>query len=312
MGTRISSILVALSVGALSACWTAPDDTGGVADGANAAARDAAQDAVARDSARDSARPPVPDGALTVGTWNIEHLPKSSSTIALVAEVIQDEQIDLLGVQEIVDRADFDRLAGALPGYQPIIAFESRAWIRVGFMYRVDRLEVTEIDRLFGDDSWAFPRPVLKARVLDLETGFDFIFMVLHLKAQIDGQSRMRRALAVERLDAFITEQIATGDEADFVVVGDYNDELTDGADNVFRPFLDAPERYRFLTLAAEEAGAHTYLPFRAMIDHVLVSTDALDEYGAGTTEVLALEERIMDYEARVSDHRPVITRFSF
>ncbi len=306
-----------ISCAVLAAALFACGDASASHDAGDAALADGARDGAATDAATDGSsgdtgRPPIPEGALTIGTWNIEHLPKTSETIALAAEVIRAEQIDLLGVQEIVERADFDNLAGQLPNYQPIIAFDSRAPIRIGFMYRYDRFEVTEIERLFDDDFWAFPRPVLKARVLDLESGFDFIFMVVHLKAQIDEDSRMRRALAIERMEAWMAAEIATGDETDFVVVGDYNDELTDGDDNVFRPFLDAPESYRFLTLAPEEAGAHTFLPFRVMIDHILVSNSALDEYGAGTTEVLELDQTIMDYEARVSDHRPVITRFAF
>jgi exonuclease III len=267
-------------------------------------------DAGAADTFVDTGRPPIPEGALTVGTWNIEQLPKTTFTIDSVAAVVMEERIDLLGVQEIVERADFDALAAAMPGYQPIVTFDS-APIRVGFLYRVDRLEVTEIERLFTGDFWAFPRPILKARVLDLETGFDFIFLVLHLKAQIDEESRVRRVLAIRAIDEWLEEQLRTGTEQDFIVLGDYNDELTDrGEQNVFIPLLDAPERYHFLTLAAEEAGQYTYLPFDAMIDHIMVTTDALDEYGSGTTEILRLEDRIMYYEARVSDHRPVIARF--
>jgi endonuclease/exonuclease/phosphatase family metal-dependent hydrolase len=280
------------------------DDAGALDGAADGAREDAASDA-----SPDTGRPPIPEGAFTVGTWNIEQLPKTEYTIGHVADVVREEEIDLLGVQEIVDPEDFATLADTA-GYEDVITFGSTT-LRVGFMYRPERVEVSEIERLFLDDWYAFPRAVLKARIVDLETGFDFIFLVLHLKALIDEESRMRRALAVEALDEWLTAALAAGGEQDYVVVGDYNDELTDGPEqNVFRPLLDAPERYRFLTLPIAEEGGYSFIPFDAMIDHVLVTTDALDEYGSGSTEVLPLELRIMYYEARVSDHRPVIARF--
>ncbi len=278
----------------------------GAATDAGADADDASDAAV---DAPDTGRPPVPEGAFTIGTWNIEQLPKSIYTIDHVVDVVREEEIDLLGVQEIVDPDDFAALAEAA-GFEDVITFGSTT-LRVGFMYRPERVEVSEVERLFLDDWWAFPRAVLKARVVDLESGFDFYFLVVHLKAQIDDESRMRRALAIAALDEWLTSALASGDERDYVVVGDYNDELTDPPEqNVYGPILDAPERYRFLTLPVEEAGGHSYLPFDVMLDHILVTADVLDEYGSGSTEVLPLERRIMYYEARVSDHRPVIARF--
>ena len=64
------------------------------------------------------------------------------------------------------------------------------------------------------------------------------------------------------------------------------------------------------LALPAAEAGEHSFLPFNSMIDHILVTNDALDEYGDGTTEVLRLDESVPDYQSLVSDHRPVLSRF--
>ena len=46
------------------------------------------------------------------------------------------------------------------------------------------------------------------------------------------------------------------------------------------------------------------------LIDHLLITTDALHEYGDGTTEVLYLEDTVAGYQALISDHRPVLTTF--
>jgi exonuclease III len=249
-----------------------------------------------------------------VASWNLEAFPLAPSTIDRVVPLVEAERFDLIGVQEITDPEPFEALADALEGYAHVVSFD-RGFIRVGFLYRPDRVEVTDIDRLFTADNWAFPRAPLKAniRVFDEtgETVFDFIFVVVHLKAQIDAESRSRRALAMERLEAWMSEQLATGDEQDIVVVGDFNDALTDApAENVFAPVLDRPEQYRFLSMEAEHRGEYSYIPFRVMIDHVLVTTDALDEYGAGATYAWAIDEEDNAYRREISDHRPVIADF--
>ena len=102
------------------------------------------------------------------------------------------------------------------------------------------------------------------------------------------------------------------GRAGDEVLVGDWNDELTDAPRwNVFEPLIDSPETYRFLTLEREREGAHTYIPFEAMLDHILVTSDALDEYGEGVTEVLEIDLAMPAYRDLVSDHRPVVSRFA-
>jgi endonuclease/exonuclease/phosphatase family metal-dependent hydrolase len=173
---------------------------------------------------------------------------------------------------------------------------------------------VSDVETLFPESWYEFPRPPLKARiaVAGAEPAFDFVFMVVHLKAQLDAESRERRRAACGALDVWIREQMNGGQEKDFVLIGDWNDELTDApADNVFQVFLDDPDTYSFLTLPAAQAGEFSYIPFESMIDHVLVTRDALDEYGDGTTSVLPAEVTYPGYEAAVSDHRPVLSRFT-
>ena len=46
------------------------------------------------------------------------------------------------------------------------------------------------------------------------------------------------------------------------------------------------------------------------LIDHVMITSDALDELGDGVTEVLRLDQTIADYQDVFSDHVPVVTRF--
>jgi hypothetical protein len=64
------------------------------------------------------------------------------------------------------------------------------------------------------------------------------------------------------------------------------------------------------LTLELEEAGAYSYIPFEVMIDHAIVSESAEGAYGAGQTQIFALDELIAGYR-EISDHRPVVVDFA-
>ncbi len=251
---------------------------------------------------------------LAVASWNIEQFPKHAQTIENVVALIEEHQLDLIGIQEITEVEPFEELAAALPNHAMYVSFDSRAFTRVGFLYRTDRIRVLDVDRLFTSDRYAFPRSPLVAdiEVLDDEgeVVFDFTFAVVHLKAMLDEESRQRRIDAVQKLDAWVRDGLSV--EPDVVVVGDWNDELTDSPRwNVFEPLIDAPDTYRFLTLESELDGAHTYIPFEAMIDHILITQDALDEYGTGFTEVLAIDDTMPGYRDLVSDHRPVVSHFA-
>src|SRR5688572_24549063 len=184
-------------------------------------------------------------------TWNIEQFPKTATTTALVQDIILSLSPDLIGVQEIAEPLEYERFIDRLPGYGGYYVY-TRDFIRVGFLYREDRVLVENIEALFTEDGYNFPRSPLKADVTITSTSgelFDFVFMVVHHKAQPDTESRERRRAANERIDQWIRAQMETGDERDFVVVGDYNDRLEDRpGENVFQVFLDQPELYFFLT----------------------------------------------------------------
>ena len=190
---------------------------------------------------------------------------------------------------------------------------DADAYLRLGLLYRYDRVSLTDVETLFPGDWYPFPRPPLKAHVtIEGDTTIDFDIVNVHLKAKVDAESQQRREIACAELHAWVTEQLATRQEQDYVIVGDFNDRLLDppGA-NVFDVFLDEPDTYAFLTLPLEEEGLFTYIPFEAMIDHVLVTSDTLGEVGDGPTEILMLDDAVSGYGA-ISDHRPVRTWLSW
>lgn len=254
-------------------------------------------------------------------TWNVQTFPKTRDTIRVLAQTIERLDLDLIGIQEIQEPNSFDALLDALPGYGGAQVFDPDNFLRVGILYKRSRLRVSEIERLFSDQWFPFPRPPLKARVELINTSststtagapiFDFTFVVLHLKAQRDARSQSRRREACLILDDWVQDQLRSGEDRDIILVGDYNDRLTDPPwDNVFTPFFENPRSYTFLTLPLANAQASSYIPFPGLIDHILVTTDTMEAYEFGHTEVLHLEDEVPDYLDIISDHRPVMSTF--
>ncbi|MEC7522072.1 MAG: endonuclease/exonuclease/phosphatase family protein [Myxococcota bacterium] len=258
------------------------------------------------------AGPPPPTGPIRLATWNLETFPRAPQTQAEVARVVEAERLDLVAVQEITDPAAFAALEARLPGWRAIATDDDR-WLQVGLLVREARFEVERTDVLFGSEGYVFPRSVLSAqltvrRPVDASP-VDFRILVLHLKAEIDEESRMRREAAIRRLDNLVRGQLSDPAlEHDIVIAGDWNDELGDPPDeNVFGPMLDAPDVYRFLTRELERSGEVTFLPFPVFLDHVAMTADALASFGPPTTIVRHLERTDDDYRDTLSDHLPVI-----
>lgn len=279
----------------------------GVIDGAGGAG--AGSGGAAGDATGGGGATPAVNQASVI-TWNLEVFPLTEETMKRVKQTVEELAPDLVAVQEIAEPAAFQSLVSAMEDYEGILNDDPGAFQRVGLLYRKGRVTLDEVETLFPSDWYAFPRPPLLARVtIHDETPIDFYAMVLHLKAQLDDESQARRRDACEKLDAWTQAKLASSAEKDIVMLGDLNDKLTDPPQwNVFSSFLDQPDQYSFLTMPAAEAGEYSYITFEAMIDHVLVTSDMLDEVGAGETEVLKLDEIEEDYDM-ISDHRPVRTR---
>lgn len=247
----------------------------------------------------------------SIVAWNMESFPLTENTPGIIESVLGGMRPDVVAVEEIEDEEAFLAMVDSLPGYAAVLADESDGYTRVGVLYREETVDVSEAETLFEDDEHTFPRPPLKVHVSMKGTDLDFDFVAVHLKARMDAASTARRRAACHELQGWIDRRVAGGADPDIVVAGDWNDMLTKAPrHNVFQGFLDAPERYRFLTQAVADAGDYSHIPFGSLIDHVLVTTSLLDAYGDGATEAVHLESSVTGYVKRVSDHRPIHVQF--
>ena len=259
------------------------------------------------------------DSELEIASWNIENFPMTLSTVVDVREIIEDLDVDIFALQEITSEAEFQNLLEALPEYDGrvgALATDGYA-LWPALIFKRSMVSVRSESYLFRNDPYLFPRAPY---VLDLEishngTSLDLTMIILHLKAQGGSEDVERRRGAILKLEEYVANQLALpGGEQQFVVIGDWNDLLDDPNDNnVFLPFSDKADQYRFLTGPyAGSSTEYSYIGgnFRSLIDHVMVTT-AIDTAFSNHTDIIKVDEVFPSYLLEVSDHRPVISRFA-
>lgn len=269
---------------------------------------------------------------LDVGSWNLEwfgHLERGPADEAQqlrnAAEVIRGMQLDLLGVEEIVDPAHWQRLLGELPGYAGILASDSSVAggaggyapdeQKVGLVFRSSmaaplgaRLILTEHDYDVGR------RPPLEVRLRVERPGGppeEVVVIVLHGKSSADSTSWQRRRNAAGALKSYLDAAYPT---QRVLVIGDWNDDIdqsiTPGLPTPFQGLVADSARYRFPTRAMSEAHISSMAEWPEMIDHHLVSDEMYRDYIPGTAEVFRVDRFIPGYVESTSDHFPVVTRY--
>ena len=257
------------------------------------------------------------DSAFDIATWNIENFPKDGmQTVKQLRWLVPWLDLDVYAVEEIADTIAFNELLAGLSGYSGLYSRDDygSSYQKTGVIYKTGTVRLSDVEQLFWRNS-AFPRPPLAMTVTASGNGwtFDFRLIVLHLKAGYGDEDRQRRAEACVALKQYIDTELGSGAEQDFIVVGDWNDELNDPvAENVFSPFLDDSAHYRFLTIPLVGNPEQVSYIGGDLIDHVLVTSDALVEYGLGRTVTLRLDDEVAQYQDEVSDHRPVMSSFAW
>jgi len=289
-------------------------------DGAGAdAAPDAGRDAALPDiGGRDAAYglPAVGSaGRLDIGTWNIQDFPLAGdTTVDLVARILFDLQLDLIAVEEITDMRDFAVMLSLLPGYNGVVSSDTYGFQRPGVIYRTGMIAVSNVQLLFDSDNTNFPRAPFQVDISATDpqgsASYQFTMIVVHLKAGSTGADEDARRAALSTLKTYLDQQRTADPSRDYVLLGDFNDQLTDStANNVFQPFLDDSSHYRFLDRLLAQNGEDTYIGYSGtMIDHILVADQGATDFASDQTSVLHLDSQVANFETNVSDHRIEMT----
>ena len=261
-----------------------------------------------------------------VVTWNIEWFgdeDRGPNDTGLqynnVLSVILNLQPDLMAVQEIVDRDQFQRLIDDLDGYSGFITNYSQPQ-QIGYLYNtntVDSLFSNLVDSDKGQNSyyWAgrFPLEfVIQARVGGSSR---IIYSVgIHAKAFSDPESYDRRVGASQDIKAYFDESVTP--HSALIFLGDYNDDVirsTRGTfyDSPYKNFLD-DANYTIVTEPLSRKAAESWkrgTDRGSMIDHITVNHHLTDKWLQGS-EMVHVPDYISDFSNTTSDHRPVYARF--
>ncbi len=271
--------------------------------------------------AQNLVQPRGSDSTFDLVTWNVHEFYSDFRRLDTLAILVSNLDVDMVAFQEIADTIAFAGLLQRLPGWNGLFApydYPGYPYMKTAVIWRTDRASVTYQGQLFVGNQFQFPRPPLHVTATaNLGSGvFDFHLIVLHLKAGGTDDDRLRRQAGILMLKAYLDNNIPGDPEQDWIVVGDYNDILDDVQGlNVFWPLLTDSTDYRFLTLPMAGNPYWASFPsddpnYNSLIDHLLISTYANDEYGGGNTITLRLDDEYSNYANRISDHRPVMGQF--
>ncbi len=257
------------------------------------------------------------EDSLELVTWNMHNFPDNGTlSIDSYKLIIENLDVDLYAVQEIADTVSFDNLMDSLSGYDGLYSDDtySSGYQKTGIIYKTDLISVLSSEQIYIDKEYEFPRPPMVFKLMVSMNGYsnDFYLIVVHLKAYQGVEELDRRRGAVRLLKEYMDSGISSNEEKDYIIAGDWNDELTDPeSDNCFTLLLNDPGSYKFLTNEiADDPVYSSYPSWGSLIDHILISEALFDEYNGGSTTTLLIDSRISGYFENVSDHRPVISFF--
>lgn len=253
-------------------------------------------------------------GTFEVATWNLEGFPKDGKkTVDSVATVIRSIGIDLYGLQEIDSKSYFDDLVDQLTGYDG--HYESGG---LSYIYNSQEVELTDIYEIYTSNSREFPRSPL---VMELTTrNEDFVIINNHLKCCGDGtldegdswDEENRRLDANDLLKDYIE---ANFDNKRVIVLGDYNDVLSDNnSNNVFQNFINDSDNFLFADtdIADGSSSGWSFPNWPSHIDHIMITNELFDEFNNqnSSIEVVKIDKNMdggfSEYDDVISDHRPV------
>jgi N-acetylmuramoyl-L-alanine amidase len=274
------------------------------------------------------------DDDVDVGFWNVEWLSRTytdKTKLRMAASLIVDLGLDIWGLSEISPNAiealvaEIKRNFGEIYDYalsephapdgkqstaviwkRKTVSGLREAWPpEIEAMWGLDSRDPIALEAEHGKIFDRYPG-LFKFSVKGRTSPFEFYVVPLHLKAMAEGSTRRKLAskLLARAIDLMIERY---GKDQDWVLGGDYNAEL---ATNDFQPLLAAD--FKPMSAQDEDAGAFSYIKSpKSLIDHVFLSPNLAKQAGDDSYFIVAKDKTVDNYARKLSDHRPVLVRFS-
>jgi len=242
------------------------------------------------------------DDEFEIATWNIQNFPLNGNTIHSLIELIPNLQVDLIGVQEIQNIAEFMDMADQLVGWSGVVE-DINGTIELGFLYRESAISnFGSTSKLFVGDTYAYTREAVAVDVTHVN-GMNVKVINIHLKCCNDGVER--RMDASRKLKELIDSNF---NNDNLIVLGDFNEVL--GNSSAFNNFSSDPNNYFFADQSISDGATSnwSFPSFPSHIDHILCTNELANNFVSVHT--FTLDDCIANYESVVSDHLPVVAVF--
>ncbi len=286
------------------------------------------------------------DSTIEIGTFNIRFFPCNQDSAMMTKygiemrypptgvptdttalfELIKELDIEILGVEELVDPALFGEMAKRHLGDNfELVYASSNAWQKVGILYNSSAVKLIGDPQIYEEVALGRidrHRPAIRAYFKAIPDGFDFHVIVVHLKASPRGyDQRVKQWGFLENILA----ELPNGPEkdADIILLGDFNNV----SKNRYKEFLPLINKLNYFWPVVENDTLITsyWQPDwkkkriqSSTIDQIFISQNAKVEYieesikaggicGDGKKEIL---NDFPDYYKNISDHCPVYSSF--
>jgi endonuclease/exonuclease/phosphatase family metal-dependent hydrolase len=273
-------------------------------------------------SCRKTPEPPSPDITVDFGpcvtggspsrfeivTFNLQGFPKAGSpTILAVRDIIRVLDPDVIALQEMTNKSDFDNLLHELPGWDGrFYPINNDEW-NLAYLFKTSEVTIddSKTKTILGPDDYAFPRAPFEIFIRHKTLNISAYLINIHLKCCGGSENEERRRDASEKLDSYIT--VSHPDDP-VIILGDFNDEIggNSSAENVFYNFISSPQEYLFADMGIAKGSLlwWSYPAYPSHIDHFLVTNELFTNID--TVMVIKPEPCYPDYFNNISDHRPV------
>ena len=253
---------------------------------------------------------------LDIATWNLWRFGNSGAgagdedaQLAGIADVIGSSGIEIWALQEIDSEEAFDSLIDALPDWYRGKAHPDSGYkVALVFDSRVIDLKSYNVVLSHHENVFSGRRPM--RFTIEIHERQELVIVVLHATANSwarpDTVSWARRVVAADALQSYLATHY---DDRPVVVLGDWNDELdsTSITQGLGTPYHDFLRDHDWTYVTAGLSGSYPDPEYNSMLDHILLSNEAMAWYVDGSAKVLS---GLFDYEKReVSDHLPVTAR---
>ncbi len=246
--------------------------------------------------------------------------------IAALFSLLKELDIELLGVNEIVDPQLFADSAKAYLGDQyDFIYANAGGSQKVGFLYDSAVLKLVGEPQIYSDVTLAPDsrlRPAYRAYFKGINNGFDFHAIVVHLKASPRGWELREKQWQI--LENILHDLPEDTQDSDIILLGDFNN-VSKKRFEEFKPVIEKLNFYR-ATKELENRWSSYWIPDykverieASLIDQLFISSDAKIEYVEGSAKVGGMctlgqfefkGDSIPEYYNTISDHCPVYGSF--